>query len=261
MTCPFDGRAGGSAADHWHLSLGGSLALFLLDAQKPASSQTAMQPTSATPALSLSGLVLVFPSPGSAWFSCPHESSPRAPVDGGRSMVLPWSHWRSSFRLSLVAEFRASAGDGIHYHQLAQQLRHAHRFALRTTAAAAHLDPLARVSGVFGDAVAVYPVDLPQHLVIATRANAVLDVGTAGLVAVMAWLLGWDGLRRCVALLRRFFMPPLFMLASHGFVRIADDLAPDAGLLLCIGNPSGCATVFLCAGGGDFPGTCAVGEA
>lgn len=56
MTCPFDGRAGGAALlTIGTLSLGGSLALFLLDAQKPASSQTAMQPTPATPALSLSG--------------------------------------------------------------------------------------------------------------------------------------------------------------------------------------------------------------
>ena len=48
------------------------------------------------------------------------------------TVVVPWLALVALalvFRLSLVAEFRASAGDGIHYHQLAQQLRHAHRFA------------------------------------------------------------------------------------------------------------------------------------
>lgn len=56
MTCPFDGRAGGAALlTIGTLSLGGSLALFLLDAQKPASAQTSTLPTTATPAVSLEG--------------------------------------------------------------------------------------------------------------------------------------------------------------------------------------------------------------
>lgn len=135
------------------------------------------------------------------------------------TVVVPWLALVALalvFRLSLVAEFRASAGDGIHYHQLAQQLRHAHRFAygpppqpLTWTRSPGYPAFLAMLSPST-------PVDLPQHLVIATRANAVLDVGTAGLVAVMAWLLGMGRLAQVCGFAATIFMPPLFMLASHG---------------------------------------------
>ena len=48
MTCPFDGRAGGAALlTVGTLSLGGSLALFILDTKQSSGSQVVAAPGSA----------------------------------------------------------------------------------------------------------------------------------------------------------------------------------------------------------------------
>lgn len=120
------------------------------------------------------------------------------------------------FRTSLVAEFQAAAGDGIQYHKLAQQLRLEHRFAYEPPPA-----PLAytRLPGypLFLAALSpTTPLNMPEHLRLATRANAVLDVLTALCVAFMAWRLGFSLFVQLCGFFAVVFFPLLFFLASHG---------------------------------------------
>ncbi len=119
-------------------------------------------------------------------------------------------------RLSLVTEFHSAAGDSVQYHQLAQELRHAGRFAygpepepLTWTRSPGYPAFLALLSPA-------RPLSLPEQMVVATRANAVLDVGTALLVAAMSRLLGLRLLAQLFGFGAVVLMPPMFMLASVG---------------------------------------------
>jgi hypothetical protein len=88
----------------------------------------------------------------------------------------------AKFRFAVVHDFHAPAGDGLQYYALSQQLLRAHRFAYYPPPL-----PLAytRLPGypLFLAFVAIRSaVSLVQHIVFATRANVVLDLGSALLV-------------------------------------------------------------------------------
>ncbi len=88
-------------------------------------------------------------------------------------------------RLTLVQESHGSAGDGVQYHQLAQILKTEHRFAYLPAPS-----PLTytRLPGYPLFLALIQPAQalpIEEHLVSATRANAVLDVGTAVGVAAL----------------------------------------------------------------------------
>ncbi len=118
-------------------------------------------------------------------------------------------------RLIIVGESQTSAGDGIQYYQLSQVLRSEHRFAYLPGA------PLTftRLPGypLFLALLApAQPMDLPTHLIVATRANALLDIGSGLVVAAMASRLGMGLLAQLLGFGAVILSPPLFMLSTFG---------------------------------------------
>ncbi len=118
-------------------------------------------------------------------------------------------------RLIIVGESQSSAGDGIQYYQLSQVLRSEHRFAYLPGA------PLTftRLPGypLFLALLApAQPIDLPTHLILATRTNALLDVGSGLVVALMASRLGMGLLAQLLGFGAVILSPPLFMLSTFG---------------------------------------------
>ena len=120
-----------------------------------------------------------------------------------------------NLRLIIVGESQSSAGDGIQYYQLSQVLRSEHRFAYLPGA------PLTftRLPGypLFLALLApAQPIDLPTHLILATRTNALLDVGSGLVVALMASRLGMGLLAQLLGFGAVILSPPLFMLSTFG---------------------------------------------
>ena len=118
-------------------------------------------------------------------------------------------------RLIVVGESQSSAGDGIQYYQLSQVLRLEHRFAYSPGA------PLTftRLPGypLFLALLAPgRPIDLATHLIMATRANALLDVGSALVVAAMARRLGMGMLAQLLGFGAVVVSPPMLMLSTFG---------------------------------------------
>jgi 4-amino-4-deoxy-L-arabinose transferase-like glycosyltransferase len=120
-----------------------------------------------------------------------------------------------TFRLALVTTWHVPAGDGLHYYSLSQELRARGRYAF-----GAPPQPLTyvRMPGypLFLAYVAVCqaPLALELHLRRATRANVVLDVGTALLVLLMLRRLG--ARPALLGLVGVFLSPLLFLLACYG---------------------------------------------
>lgn len=95
------------------------------------------------------------------------------------------------FRVAVVLSWQASAGDGLQYYALAQELVREHRFAYAAAPA-----PLtwSRLPGypLFLAFIAVpFTTSLKNHLVAAALWNVVLDLGTALLLARMLIEAGW----------------------------------------------------------------------
>ncbi len=125
------------------------------------------------------------------------------------------------FRLAVVRSFHAPAGDGLQYYALSQELSRANRFAYGPPP---HPLTYTRLPGypLFLAYVAIRQPGLPlvQHIVTATKANVVLDLGSAVLVFLML-----GRLRRQLGEPSPFLHAPLlglgFVLASPLLLRMS----------------------------------------
>ena len=120
-------------------------------------------------------------------------------------------------RLAVVASWHAPAGDGHQYYHLSQTLISDGRFAYGPAP-----QPLAwsRLPGypLFLALIAVRSAPLPMeaHLVRATQANALLDVGTALLVVALLRRRRARPLTQALAYVLVVFCPPLVYLSCYG---------------------------------------------
>lgn len=120
-------------------------------------------------------------------------------------------------RLAVVASWHAPAGDGHQYYHLSQTLISDGRFAYGPAP-----QPLAwsRLPGypLFLALIAVRSAPLPMeaHLVRATQANALLDVGTALLVVALLRRRRARPLTQALAYALVVFCPPLVYLSCYG---------------------------------------------
>lgn len=155
-------------------------------------------------------------------------------------------------RSRVLASYRASAGDGLQYYQLAQSLRLDGRLAFaRPPAPLAHgrlpgyplfLAALTAVGGTAAGrgAEGREPLTLASHLRWATGANLVLDGGSALLTAL---LLARFGQRRRVALAAGLLVlvcPVLVFLSAYGLSESLATFLTVAALtlaLLAVGEP------------------------
>jgi dolichyl-phosphate-mannose-protein mannosyltransferase len=123
----------------------------------------------------------------------------------------------TTFRLRLVRDHHVPAGDGLQYWTLSQELLRAGRLAFGPPPA-----PLTftRLPGfpLFLAHVAVrrHPADLETHLVRATRANALLGVGTGVLLFLILRERGFGQTIALAGLVGVVLCPLLFILASYG---------------------------------------------
>ncbi|HEY3357073.1 MAG TPA: hypothetical protein VGQ83_27735 [Polyangia bacterium] len=132
-----------------------------------------------------------------------------------------------AYRLAFVGEKQYAAGDGKQYHKLAQELVRARRFALGED------KPLtdARLPGypLFLAYLAVReaPVALADHLVRATRWNALLDVLSAALVFFILWERRQGAGAGLLAVFGVLTCPALMILSAYG---LSESLATFLGL-------------------------------
>ena len=117
-------------------------------------------------------------------------------------------------RLAIVTSYAAPAGDGHQYFHLSQELIADGRYAY-----GASLPPTwTRLPGypLFLAAIVHEPFPLWAHLVRATRANALLDVGSALLVVAMLRRRGARLLVQALAYAFVILCPPLVYLSCYG---------------------------------------------
>ncbi|MSP59925.1 MAG: hypothetical protein EXR72_06220 [Myxococcales bacterium] len=91
-------------------------------------------------------------------------------------------------RLAIAADWHAPAGDGVQYHDLANNWMKTRRFGFGTTKNSYARPPLYPL--FLAHVVDLKPLPMQEHLVRATRWNAYLDGLTALLVFAIAWRLG-----------------------------------------------------------------------
>lgn len=118
-------------------------------------------------------------------------------------------------RMTVVGESQASAGDGLQYFQLAQTVKLFRRFAYLPSLPLTYT----RLPGYPLFLALIQParlVGLEEHLILATRANAVLDLITALLVAAIGRRLGMGQLAQLLGFGAVIVSPPLLMLSTHG---------------------------------------------
>jgi 4-amino-4-deoxy-L-arabinose transferase-like glycosyltransferase len=119
------------------------------------------------------------------------------------------------FRFNVVASWFAPAGDGVQYYQLSQTLIQSHRLAFAPTA------PLqfSRLPGYplfLSFVVHEAPVAMGTHLVRATRANVILDVGTALLILAIVRERGHHRLVAWAAFACVILFPLIIYLSCYG---------------------------------------------
>lgn len=117
-------------------------------------------------------------------------------------------------RWTVVSESQASAGDGLQYFQLTQTIKLFHRFAYLPSL------PLTftRLPGYPLFLALIQParmVGLEEHLIWASRANVMLDLATALLVAAIGRRLRMGQLAQLLGFAAVIVSPPLFMLSTH----------------------------------------------
>lgn len=119
-------------------------------------------------------------------------------------------------RLTVVTEFQAPAGDGIQYYQLSQVLKSEHRFSYQPAPSPPTWTRLPGYPLFLALTQPARPLTLREHLIAATRLNALLDVGTALLIAALSAQLGMGALAQLLGFWAVIFMPTLLMLSAFG---------------------------------------------
>lgn len=141
-------------------------------------------------------------------------------------IILALSAW---LRLLVVQSWHAPAGDGMDFHQLSQELRLRGRFAYGPPPL-----PLSygRLPGypifLAYAAVREAPLSIAAHVVKATRANVVLDLGTALLVFLILRELGVGRRGALAGLVATLLCPMLVLLSCYA---LTETLATFLGAL------------------------------
>lgn len=126
------------------------------------------------------------------------------------AIVCAWK-----IRWTVAGESQSSAGDGLQYFQLTQTIKLVHRFAYQPSL------PLTftRLPGYPLFLALIQPsrfLGLEEHLIMASRANVVLDLITALLVAAIGRRLQMGQLAQLLGFFAVIVSPPLLMLSTHG---------------------------------------------
>ena len=119
-------------------------------------------------------------------------------------------------RLTIVHAPRVATGDGLQYHQLAQILKTEHRFAYLPAPSPLTYTRLPGYPLFLALTQPNQALPMEEHLVSATRANALLDVGTAAVVAALASQLGLGLFCQLFGFWAVILMPTMFMLSTVG---------------------------------------------